>query len=176
MRLAISSLLFAALATQAEVYHLPVRVSVPTGATSARLVLHFKSIPAEKYWISLDSSTDLLTVTLVTPDGARVTRATANAGNGFAWAHYPHKVSDGSLDPGYSEPISFTRPGLAGDYVLEFTSTPLPKPAVVDAIVFKPGRHLRRNARAILPWFPTVRSGFSKCIDSIQGLRLDLSS
>ncbi len=102
------------------------------GATRGSLVVSVRQPPGRGDRFGVGTDTDLVTVSLVTPDGRRITAASAEA-NGFTWSASPVEPQIGSTDGGSITVIGFTRPGPNGNYTVEFASRPLPKTASVGA-------------------------------------------
>lgn len=95
-------------------------VPIPAG-TTRQIILQVATPPVPDDTFYYDISTKRLSVVLVTPDGARITQATARQA-GFDWGDIDVRPPIGSTDAGAAGCMHFLRTGRAGTYVVEFTA------------------------------------------------------
>ena len=130
----------------------PVRATLNRGATAGGIVLPIAGAPAAGDRIVAETSTNLLKITVVTPDGRRINSANADA-NGFSWSESPLPPVIGSTDGGYDAIIFFKGAGAKGDYRVEFASGALTKSAKVSA------------------WFISDRDQYDQSMKQVPGVQ-----
>jgi hypothetical protein len=97
-------------------------IPIPAGTTRP-IVLTIARAPAVDDAIYFTVSTKQLRIILITPDGTRVTKETAQQA-GFDWGDIDATPPIGSTDAGAIGSMHFVRPGRAGRYAVEFTAPP----------------------------------------------------
>lgn len=128
-------------------------IAIPAGTTQS-VAVQITTPPVAQDAIYFQVSTKRLKITLVTPDGRRVTKASAQQ-NGFDWGEVDFQAPIGSTDAGGIGSMHFVRPGAAGRYVVEFTAPPGVQNATASA-GFKSENQKYTESTSGIPGFQKV--------------------
>lgn len=147
----------------------PIRIAVPAGNTE-QLALQISNAPLAGDTIYFQVSSKSLSIVLIAPSGARITKETAQK-SGFDWGEMGCPPPIGSTDAGAIGSIDFLQDGVAGKYVLEF-SAPSGAQNAWAAAEFGTEKELYSSLMSRVPGFQKV--GTSRLDPGRKALEINL--